>query len=88
VVGESVPPVWSGAGLTHADEVRREAPSLVSEIGKHVAPQVGPRRVAMKEDHRLALANVGVAHAGAADSDALALVLILSLDCHSHPPVS
>jgi len=48
--------------LAHADEVRRHAAGERLDVRDDVAPEVGRRRVAVQEEHVLALANVDVVH--------------------------
>jgi hypothetical protein len=61
VVGVAVGDVGL-AGLTHADEIRREGAGLAGDVGDDVAPDVRRRRVAVDEHHRLAGAGLAVGH--------------------------
>jgi hypothetical protein len=52
---------------THPDHVGRDQPSQPLQVWHHVAPQVGRRRVAVREDDGVSLALVDVGHLAAFD---------------------
>ena len=49
-------------GVTHSDQIGRDATTQTDEVGEHVAPQVRRRRVAVKQDDRIAGACLDVCH--------------------------
>src|SRR5260221_13386149 len=65
VLDEAVRPgtgVRQLVGVTHADQVRRDAASEGLQVGQHVPPQVGRRGVSVQQYDRIALADFYIGH--------------------------
>ncbi len=54
-----------------ADQIERDQAAVAFEFGHHVAPEVGPGRLPVQEQDRIALAVLEVVHARAEDISVL-----------------
>ena len=55
------------AGLAHAHEIGREAPTVLGKVWNDVAPEIGRGRIPVQEDDGIASTDIDVAHLGIED---------------------
>src|SRR5450631_1883794 len=68
MVQKAVSAAWRGARLAHTDEVWREAPSEVADVGDDVAPKIRCGRVSVQEYDRVPATNGDVTHLAVTDA--------------------
>ena len=74
-------PMQNDLGISHTDQIRRDASTQVGDVGNDVPPEIRRSRISMQKNDRLALTFVYVAHQAAQYRD-LFLGVAFVRRCH------